>query len=372
MVPQPTVPRENTNLPYGGRLMFTQSWEDPACDQRALRVRPGETVFAISSGGDNVLEFLLYDPARVVAVDLNPTQTYLLELKIAALRQLSHSEMLHFLGVRSPAAAADAYQKVCVDLSHDARSYWDGRRDWREPLLTLGGFERYFALLRTVLHYVIGRRRMEKLFTLEPAEQKGFYQDVWNGVRWRMFMRIACSKTVLGNRLDPSWFAHADSPNAFGIHFAALAAHAIGTIPARTNYFLAQIFLGRYLDEMQVPAYLRSENQSIMGPRLDRLDVRTRDVADALAELPDTSVDAFALSNVFEYSDVALFERCKREICRVARPGARICLRNLLAPRRLGDDARFVVDRALSEELRAADRAFIYSRFEAATVAASR
>src|SRR5438045_4090672 len=52
-------------LPYGGRLMFTQSWEDPACDRRALRPSPGETIFAITSGGDNVLEFLLTDPEQV-------------------------------------------------------------------------------------------------------------------------------------------------------------------------------------------------------------------------------------------------------------------------------------------------------------------
>ena len=54
--------------------MFTQSWEDPACDLAALAVQPGETIFAIISGCDNVLGFLLADPARVIAVDLNPTQ----------------------------------------------------------------------------------------------------------------------------------------------------------------------------------------------------------------------------------------------------------------------------------------------------------
>ena len=57
----PTLPGSESNppVPYGGRLMFTQSWEDPACDLAALAIQPGETIFAIISGCDNVLEFLL-------------------------------------------------------------------------------------------------------------------------------------------------------------------------------------------------------------------------------------------------------------------------------------------------------------------------
>lgn len=69
------------------------------------------------------------------------------------------------------------------------------------------------------------------------------------------------------------------------------------------------------------------------------------------------------------YSPPAIFADSKHEIVRVARPGARLAHRNLLAPRRLADDSRFSVDADLSETLRAADRGFIYSRFEAARVA---
>ena len=52
------------SIPYGGRLMFTQSWEDPACDLAALRPQRGDTILAITSGGDNVLGLLLTDARR--------------------------------------------------------------------------------------------------------------------------------------------------------------------------------------------------------------------------------------------------------------------------------------------------------------------
>lgn len=356
-------------VPYGGRLMFTQSWEDPACDLAALEPLAGCTLFAITSGGDNVLGFLLSDPATIVTVDLNPAQTYLLELKIAAFRKLTHPEMLEFLGVRPPTQARSLYQAVRGELGAPAKAYWDDHQEWFDQgLLLRGGFERYFAMLRSALRFIVGKRRMERLFTLTTAEQDRFYQHEWNTWRWRSLLRIGCSRWMLSNRLDPSWFEHAEGVDSFGAHASHLATHVIAELPARTNYFLAQILLGRYLNEQQVPDYLRPEHFETIRARLGRIEAVTTDVADGLAALPAASVDAFALSNVFEYSPPTIFDRARREILRSARPKARIALRNLLARRRLSDDPAFVVDAALSERLRQADRGFIYSRFEAARV----
>ena len=352
--------------------MFTQSWEDPACDLAALRPAPGETIVAITSGGDNVLGFLLTDPAAIIAVDLNPTQTFMLELKMAAIRTRSHDDLLELLGVRPPTRARELFATLRGDLSDGARRFWDGHLDWFDSgVLVAGGFERYFAMLRGVLRWVIGRRRMEQLFRLPPEQQRAFYDREWNNRRWRAVLGIVCSKWMLGKRLDPSWFEHAEGVAAFGAHFTGLASHVIGDLPARSNYFLAQILLGRYLDETQLPMYLRPEHHATIRDRLARVRPVTADVGEALAALPERSVDCFAMSNVFEYSPADLFERGRHALRRAARPGARIALRNLLAPRRLADDPVFVVDQALSEQLRLADRGFIYSRFEAATLAAS-
>jgi S-adenosylmethionine-diacylglycerol 3-amino-3-carboxypropyl transferase len=356
-------------LPYGGRLMFTQSWEDPACDLAALRPQPGETIFAIISGGDNVFGLLLTDPARIIAVDLNPAQVHLLELKRAAFRRLTHAEMLTLLGVRAAAEPQRLYRQLRTDLSPAARDFWDTRPEWFDQgLLVRGGFERYYAMCRALLRVVIGRRRLERLFTLRFDEQRAFYVQEWDTWAWRALLRIACSKYVLGKRLDPTWFAHAEV-SSFGRHFARLAEHAVAELPARSNYFLAQLFLGRYLDDDTVPDYLRQENFATIRGRLDRITPITADVCAAVAALGPQSVDCFALSNVFEYSPRVLFEQTLSALVRAARPGARFALRNLLAPRRLAEHAEFTVDAALSSALRDADRGFIYSRFEAATLA---
>jgi S-adenosylmethionine-diacylglycerol 3-amino-3-carboxypropyl transferase len=349
--------------------MFAQSWEDPDCDLAALQPQSGDTILAITSGGDNVLGFLLTDPEQVIAVDVNPAQTYLLELKTAAFRRLTHADLLVLLGVRAGDRHV-SFDRLRDDLSPAARRFWDTRRHWlAKGLLTQGGFERYYAMLRATLRIVIGRRRLERLFTLSIDEQRDFYEREWDTWGWRALVRVGCSRYVLGHRLDPSWFAHADVPS-FGAHFFRLGEHVIAELPARSNYFLAQLLLGRYLDDVTVPEYLKEEHFETIRNRLDRLTAVTADIGHALGELPSESIDCFALSNVFEYSPRDLFDRSIATLVRAARPSARISLRNLLAPRRLASHPAFVVDATLSRRLRDADRGFIYSSFEAARLAA--
>ena len=349
--------------------MFAQSWEDPVCDLAALRPRPGETLVAIISGGDNLLGLLLEDPARVIAVDVNPAQVHLFELKRAAFRRLSHAQMLQLLGVRA-GPRLDLFQRLRADLSPAAAAFWELHTQWIESgVLQQGGFERYGAMLRVLLRVIIGQRRLLRLFSLRQDQQREFYRREWDTRRWRLLVRIACSKYVLGKRLDPTWFAHAEV-DSFGKHFAQLVEHVIADLPAHSNYFLAQLFLGRYLDENTVPDYLRAEHFETIRGRLERIVPVTADIGAAIEALEPSSVDCFALSNVFEYSPRELFARTLKGLVRAARPGARFALRNLLAPRSLTEDPAFRVDAGIGAALRSADRGFIYSRFEAAVLGA--
>src|ERR1035438_10868481 len=83
-------------------LLFGMSWEDPSSDRRALAIQPGETLLTVTSGACNTLTLLLEDPGKVYAVDINPSQSYLLELKCAAVRHLDYNELRAFLDIGTP------------------------------------------------------------------------------------------------------------------------------------------------------------------------------------------------------------------------------------------------------------------------------
>ena len=77
---------------YTRALVYNTCWEDPAVDHQALALAPTDDVMVIASAGCNALDYALAAPASVHAVDMNPRQIALLELKIAAIRTLDFEE----------------------------------------------------------------------------------------------------------------------------------------------------------------------------------------------------------------------------------------------------------------------------------------
>jgi S-adenosylmethionine-diacylglycerol 3-amino-3-carboxypropyl transferase len=359
--------------PVFGRLLFAQCWEDPALDAEALRVRPGETVLSVTSGGCNTLSLALEGAGHVYAVDMNPAQSALLELKMAGVKTLRHGEYLELLGVRASNRRAVLYARTRPALPPNARAYWDGRRDWlRSGALGAGRYERYLALFRLFLRIVQGRDRIRQLFEPRSFEERSrFYERGWNRALWRVFFRLFFSRRVLGSRgLDRAFFTYVEEVPDFGHHFLERARHALVELPPAENYFLAQICLGRYRDEQSMPPYLLAENYPALRRAVERIEVVTQELGAFLACLPDNAVDAFNYSNVFEWVPTPVFEKMLRETHRVGRPGARLCYRNLLVRRTTPPALR---DRFLSEEelggrLLLKDRSFVYSHLEVARV----
>jgi S-adenosylmethionine-diacylglycerol 3-amino-3-carboxypropyl transferase len=355
------------------RLLFAQCWEDPAMDARALRVRPGNTVVSVTSGGCNTLALALQGAAVIHAVDMNAAQSALLELKLAGALTLRHGEYLELLGVRPSPRRQALYARTRSALPAYARAYWDAHGDFlRRGVLRAGRYEVYLGWFRRLLHAIEGRRKIDRLLACRTLEeQQRVYDTEWNTLPWRLFFRTFFSRRVLGAKgLDRAFFTYVEGIPDFGGHFLSLARHALTELPIRDNWFIAQICLGRFLDEEHLPPYLLARNFEALGEAAPRVRVHTEEIGTLLRRLPPDSVDAFNFSNVFEWVPPAVFEHLLRETHRAARPGARLCYRNLLVRRRHPSalDGLFQPEAALAARLLWQDRSFVYSHFEVARV----
>jgi len=111
---------------YSRSLIYNTCWEDPAVDRMALGAQPGDTLLVITSAGCNVLDYALTGVRRIHAVDANPRQNALLELKIAGIRRLDHSDFFALFGQGFHHRAAAIYRSALrPDLSDFARGFWD-------------------------------------------------------------------------------------------------------------------------------------------------------------------------------------------------------------------------------------------------------
>src|SRR6185436_7731868 len=125
-------------------LVYNACWEDPRLDRVALQLGPTDTILMITSAGCNALDYALQEPRRIYAVDMNPRQNALLELKIAGIRQLDFETFFALFGRgRHPHARWIYRSELRQHLSHPARRYWDRRIDVFSQRARRGSFYFY-------------------------------------------------------------------------------------------------------------------------------------------------------------------------------------------------------------------------------------
>ena len=113
-------------------LVYNQCWEDPAVDGKALALTPEDRVLVITSAGCNALDYAL-SGARVLAVDVNPRQNHLLELKRAGIRTLEWDAFFELFGRGGSRRTREAYAVLRTALPVASREHWDREIRLFEP-----------------------------------------------------------------------------------------------------------------------------------------------------------------------------------------------------------------------------------------------
>jgi S-adenosylmethionine-diacylglycerol 3-amino-3-carboxypropyl transferase len=317
-------------------IRYAQCWEDPRALDDALAVTSDDDVVSIASGGDNTLGLLLKGPRSVTAVDHNPAQLHLVELKVRAVEHLGYEEFAGFVGARPSGERLRTYGKLRSFLNEAAREYWDGNPGaLAGGIIHCGKFERYFGLFRRrVLPLIHGRRTVQRLLDSPTVEeQREFYRGTWDNRRWRLLFRVFFGKFLLG-RLgrDPSYFRYV-TLDKVAATLLGRARHALAEIPIRDNFYVEYILTGNFSRLESGPLWLQPGNFPALKANVGRLRLVRAGLTEYLASLAPGSASKFNLSDVFEYLSDADVEVALREVCRVAAPGARLAFWTLFVPR---------------------------------------
>lgn len=110
---------------FNDEYIYAFTWEDDRIDSRLLKITSDDVILALTSAGDNILSYALERPKRIHAVDLNPTQNHLLELKVAAFRGLEYQDFWKLFGD----GKHENFHKLLLEqlsphLSSHAFDYW--------------------------------------------------------------------------------------------------------------------------------------------------------------------------------------------------------------------------------------------------------
>ena len=111
---------------FKNEYIYAFTWEDPRTDHRLLKIRNDDVILCVTSAGDNILDYLCNaSPRRIHAVDLNPSQNHLLELKIAAFQSLPYQQVWQMFGEgKFPEFREILITKLSPHMSSQACQFW--------------------------------------------------------------------------------------------------------------------------------------------------------------------------------------------------------------------------------------------------------
>ncbi len=376
---------------YNRSLIYNACWEDPALDRIALGLTPEHRVLVITSGGCNALDYALCAPKQVVAVDANPRQTAVLELKLAGIRALEHDDFFKLFGEGRHPHRRELYRRhLRCQLSPFAQAWWDEHLDWFGGTGWRDSF--YFRGLsglvaRLAKGHIEGKPRLRSavgdlLASASLAEQQEIYDrrvhpELWTkGVRWAVSRQATMSMLgVPTAQTREVQAAHAGGVSGFIIDCIS---YVFRELPVWTNYFWSVYLRGAYTRTC-CPEYLTARGfAALKGGLVDRIDPVTSTVSN-LVERGDRTFDRYVLLDHMDWLGAHQPQELVREwglLLAHANPGARAIWRSAHQRSRYLDDLRLpsgglLHDRLdyqaeLSARLHAQDRVGTYGGFHIA------
>ncbi|HEY5336729.1 MAG TPA: DUF3419 family protein [Rhizomicrobium sp.] len=366
-------------------FVYNQIWEDPRADLEALGLQSHHRLLTIASGGCNVLNYLAANPARIIAIDLNPNHVALTRLKLAALKELAnYDDFFRFFGEADKKSNRAAFDDVIAEtLDEDTLRHWQkhiplhGRRInmFARNLYRYGLLGRFIGILH-VIAKLSGKRLEEIVEAKTPAEQRAAFDRIiapmLDNKVIKLLSKSPISLYALG--IPPAQYdelvgsSDGDTISVLRQRIEKLACD----FPMQENYFAWQAFTRGYDRESReaVPPYLRRDVYEAIRTRTDRVDVHHASLIDFLKEQAPHSLHRFVLLDAQDWMTPDVLSQLWEQIDRSAdNRDARVIFRTAGAdsplPRKLPQAllAPWVYREEESRRLHATDRSSIYGGF---------
>ena len=326
---------------HGNNLVYNTCWEDPRLDREALQFGPDDNVLVITSAGCNALDYALAGPNQVNAVDMNPRQNALLDLKMSGIRNLDFEDFFTMFGEgRLPGVKEIYQQKLRAQLPAWSADFWDKRIKWfdnpRKTFYYRGTSGAVARLVKTYTDNVIRvRPHLDSLLNAESVEeQKTIYETHLKKKFWSGLMKFAMNRDTTMSMLGVPKAQRKQIETQYRGGLVKFIQDCMESVfvelPMKDNYFWRVYMNGSYSRDC-CPEYLKPDNfEALKNGLVDRISTHT-DSVQGFLEKYDGQISRYILLDHMDWLSDQFFPLLESEwqaIVDRAAPGARIIWRS--------------------------------------------
>ncbi len=328
------------NLVHQNNLVYNTCWEDPRLDRVAMDIGPKDNILVITSAGCNALDYALTGPNAVHAVDMNPRQNALLELKMSGIRNLEFEDFFAMFGQGSHEQASKIYrQALRSSLSTWSQGYWDKKIklfDRRKSFYFFGTSGRFARFINFYVDRVVRVRPWinQLLSADDVSQQREIYDGYLRDRFWTRPLNFAMGQdaTLSMVGVPRAQRQQVDKHYDGGIvQFVQDCVESVfAKLPISDNYFWRVYLTGEYTDDC-CPEYLKPDNfEALKNGLVDRVTTYT-DSVEGFLRKNDVQISRFVLLDHMDWLSTQFYPLLESEwqaILMRATPDARVLWRS--------------------------------------------
>lgn len=331
---------------FKNQYIYAFTWEDPREDHEILKFSSKDTVLAITSAGDNILSYAsLPDPPRKIhAVDLNPCQNHLLELKLAAFKSLSKEQIWKMFGEgRIENFRLLLLNHLSSNLSSNSFQYWSdkGEKTFKGRGLYDTGSTRWaLRLARAVFTFFGINRDIDELCSCTNLKDQ---IRIWNTKIKPTLFNPFVATLLVGNPIF-LWKALGVPANQAEMIGNSVLKYVVDTLDpvisrsliSTDNYFYYLTLQGKYARN-NCPDYLTDKGHRNLTTKgrdgtapIDNIRLHTDFLNDVFERLSEKSITIAIIMDHMDWFDPKK-DDAEKEIMAVKHclvPGGRVMLRS--------------------------------------------
>jgi S-adenosylmethionine-diacylglycerol 3-amino-3-carboxypropyl transferase len=383
------VSRKVFTAVHGNNLVYNTCWEDPRLDRVALDFSPDDNVLVITSAGCNALDYALAGPNHVYAVDMNPRQNALLDLKISGIKNLDFDTFFQMFGEGRLPNAKSIYEDQLRDsLPEWSQQFWDKKIGWfdnnRKTFYDRGTSGTFARMVRIYNKHVIkSTEHLDNMLEADSVEeQKEIYdkhlkKKFWSGAM-KFFMNRDTTMSMLGVPKAQRHQIDTQYPGGLVKFIQDCVEAVFAKLPLKDNYFWRVYIKGCYTREC-CPEYLKEANfAALKNGVVDKISTHTNSVQGFL-EAHDGQISRYILLDHMDWLSTNFFPMLESEwqaVINRAAPETRLIWRSGGLRTDFIDEVQITLDgklqkiapmleynQKLADELHVIDRVHTYGSF---------
>lgn len=321
-------------------LIYNTSWEDPRIDRQLLELDHNSRIVMLTSAGCNALDYLLDAPCEIHAIDVNPRQNALLQLKLALIERGGYDDLFAMFGRGAHPDFRRIYQEVRPCLSRQSRDFWDSNIRYFDNNSKKRSFYYYgtsglFAWL--ICRYLMKnpqlRGELLNLLDAQTLEEQAQIYDRLEPLLWgktlSWLIRQPFTMSLLGVPRPQIRLITEQYPGGMLGYIGDKIKHVCTAVLMQDNYFWRVYLTGQYTKTC-CPNYLKQKNFGRLQNNSSHVHVHNSTITEFLKHNPGEYTHFILLDHqdwLAEHDPGALEEEWNL-ILRNSRPGSKILMRS--------------------------------------------